>query len=66
MACYEYKITFEYERALAWTINIYRRECLVYDGRGPWSCILHQEGIPTLEGHMDATERFRQVMRSLA
>jgi len=66
MACYEYKITMSYEVPLAWTVNVFRREVLVYDTRGPWSCILHQERVPTLEGHLDPSERLRQVMRSLA
>ena len=64
MACYEYKVTFEYDKALAWTVAIWQREVLVHDGRAAWSRILCYEA-PTLEGHVDGTTRLRQVLRTL-
>lgn len=64
MACYEYKITFEYDRPLLWTVSIWQREVLVGDTRTKWNRILCHEA-PTLEGHLESTERLRMVLRSL-
>lgn len=64
MACYEYKITFEYERPLLWSVSIWQREVLVHDARSAWSRILYHE-TATLEGHLDPQARLRMVLRQL-
>jgi hypothetical protein len=64
MACYEYKITFEYTRPLLWEVAVWQREVVGHDQRTPWSCILGYEAA-TLEGHLDGPTRLRQVLRSL-
>jgi hypothetical protein len=65
MACYEYKITFEYDKPLAWTVSIWQREVGVYRERSAWRRLLVYEAA-TLEGHLDATDRMRMIMRHLA
>lgn len=64
MACYEYKITLEYDRPLLWSVSIWQREVLPHDTRAGWTRILAYEAA-TLEGHLAPQERLRQVLRSL-
>ncbi len=64
MACHEYKITFEYNAPLLWTITVWQREVLVYDQRSNWRSIAHHQAA-TLEGHVDSVARLRQVLKFL-
>jgi hypothetical protein len=64
MACYEYKVTFEYAGGLRWDVSIYQREVGLQREREAWRCILHHEAA-TLEGHLDPRVRLKQVLRSL-
>ena len=65
MACYDYKVTLDYDRPLMWSVSVWRREVLVNRDRGAWSRIAFIEKA-TLEGHVDPHDRLRQVLRSLA
>lgn len=65
MACYDFKLTFQYTGALQWEVQVWRREVLVYRERGAWECILRRNHA-TLEGHLAPEEGLRQVLRSLA
>lgn len=65
MATYDFKVTAEYVGALKWRVRVFRREILVGRERGCWECTFAGE-YATLEGHIPANERLRQVLRSLA
>lgn len=64
MACYEYKITFEYDKPLLWSVSVWQREVLVHGDRSTWRRILYHEA-PTLESHVEPQARLRMVLRSL-
>lgn len=64
MACFEYKLTMEYRGALAWNVSVYERQVLIANERSEWRCILYKD-VPTLEGHVDPTDRLKMVLRSL-